>query len=272
MLAARDEQRNATSGRGKAKDMDTWKFYDITHREHVVCNPTSEAKLAQLVGLLRLSAAAHAVDIACGKGELLIRLAEAYGVRGIGIDISPFFIEAARKRAFALPGATKVDFRQLNGSDFRPDAPNSLALASCIGASWVFGGHAQTLDALTAMVAPGGWVIVGEPYWLQEPTEEYLASSGLTRDGFGTHRGNAEAGEQRGLELVYTLASSKDDWDHYEGLQWYATAEYARSHPDDPDLPELLERVAKDKALYLRWGRDTLGWALYVFRRRPHVD
>ena len=22
--------------------MDTWKFYDITHREHVVCNPTSE--------------------------------------------------------------------------------------------------------------------------------------------------------------------------------------------------------------------------------------
>jgi hypothetical protein len=21
--------------------MDTWKFYDITHREHVVCNPTS---------------------------------------------------------------------------------------------------------------------------------------------------------------------------------------------------------------------------------------
>ncbi|MBN2321889.1 MAG: hypothetical protein JXR49_22615, partial [Acidobacteria bacterium] len=24
--------------------MDTWKFYDITHREHVVCNPTSEEK------------------------------------------------------------------------------------------------------------------------------------------------------------------------------------------------------------------------------------
>jgi len=49
--------------------MDTWKFYDITHREHVVCNPTSNDKLARLVGLLRLPAETRVVDIACGKGE-----------------------------------------------------------------------------------------------------------------------------------------------------------------------------------------------------------
>jgi cyclopropane fatty-acyl-phospholipid synthase-like methyltransferase len=70
--------------------MDTWKFYDITHREDVICNPTSEEKLARLVELLRLPADARVVDIACGKGEFLIRLTEAYGVRGMGIDISPF--------------------------------------------------------------------------------------------------------------------------------------------------------------------------------------
>ncbi len=40
--------------RQKSWTMDTWKFYDITHREHVVCNPTSEEKLARLVELLRL--------------------------------------------------------------------------------------------------------------------------------------------------------------------------------------------------------------------------
>lgn len=63
--------------------MDTWKFYDITHREHVVCNPTSNDKLARLVGLLRLPAEARVVDIACGKGEFLIHLAEAYCIRGV---------------------------------------------------------------------------------------------------------------------------------------------------------------------------------------------
>ena len=81
--------------------MDTWKFYDITHREHVVCNPTSEEKLARLVGLLRLPDDARVVDIACGKGEFLIRLAEAYGIRGIGIDISPFCIADAQRQSGA---------------------------------------------------------------------------------------------------------------------------------------------------------------------------
>lgn len=253
--------------------MDTWKFYDITHREHVVCNPTSEDKLARLVGLLRLPAEARVVDIACGKGEFLIRLAEAYGISGMGIDISPFCIADAQRQLRARSPAARIGFSQMNGSDFRPEAPCSLTLASCIGASWVFGGHAETLDALSGMVVPGGWVVVGEPYWLREPSREYLATSGLTRDDFGTHSGNVEVGERRGLELVHTFVSSNDDWDQYEGLQWYATAEYARSHPDDPDLPELLERVAKAKMVYLFWGRDTVGWSMYVFRRRlPHSD
>jgi len=156
----------------------------------------------------------------------------------------------------------------MDGADFKPEEPHSFSLASCIGASWVFGGHPGTLDALSHMVQAGGWVVVGEAYWLQEPSDEYLLASGDTRDAFRTHAGNAEAGEERGLDLVHTFVSNKDDWDRYEGLQWYATAEYARSHPDDPDLPELIGRVAKKRAVYIRWGRDTLGWAIYVFRRR----
>jgi hypothetical protein len=72
-----------------------------------------------------------------------------------------------------------------------------------------------------------------------------------------------------GLDLVHTIVSSQDDWDRYEGLQWFATAEYARTNPDDSDVAELSERVEKARAAYLRWGRDTLGWAIYLFRSRP---
>ena len=80
--------------------MDTWKFYDITHRGHVVCNPTSEEKLARLVDLVQLPTAARVVDIACGKGEFLIRLVEAYGVRGVGVDLSPFFLPVGIAKCF----------------------------------------------------------------------------------------------------------------------------------------------------------------------------
>ena len=47
---------------------------------------------------------------------------------------------------------------------------------------------------------------------------------------------------------MHTLVSSKGHWTDNESLQWYATTEYVRAHPDDADLPELLERVAKDKS------------------------
>lgn len=249
--------------------MDTWKFYDLTHREHVVCNPTCERKLARLVELLRLRPGARMVDIACGKGEFLFRMAEAHGVRGVGVDISPFFIAEAKRRLEARAPGVKVTFLQMDGANFQADEPRSFSLAACLGASWIFGGHAGTLEALVGMIEDGGWVVAGEPYWRHEPSDEYLQLSGVTREALGTHAENVLAGERLGLELVYTFVSNKDDWDDYEGLQWYAAAEYARAHPDDPDLPEVLARVAKEKAIYLRWGRDTLGWAIYVFRRRP---
>ena len=135
--------------------MDIWKFFSITHREHAVCNPLSDEKLARLVGLLRLPAEARVVDIACGKGEFLIRLAEAYGIRGTGVDISPFFIADAERRLQERARGAEVVFRQMDGADFRPEEPHTLAVASCIGASWVFGGHEATLDALSGMVEPG---------------------------------------------------------------------------------------------------------------------
>ena len=80
--------------------MDIWKFYDITHREHSYCNPMSRARFDQLIDLLKLKRGARVVEIASGKGEFLVRLAEKYGVSGIGVDISPFFI--ARRTDFPL--------------------------------------------------------------------------------------------------------------------------------------------------------------------------
>ncbi len=242
--------------------MDTSKFYDVTLREHAVINPTSEEKLTRLVELLRLPTDAQVVDIACGKGEFLIRLAETYGARGVGIDISPFFVADAGRRLKTRAPSADIVFREMDGADFRPDEPQSFDLVSCIGASWVFEGHNGTLNALIGLAKPAGWVIVGEPYWLQDPSEAYLDASGVAREDFGSHFSNAQAGEERGLDLVHALVSSKDDWDKYQGLQWYATAEYARTHRDDPDLPEVIEQVRREREVYLRWGRDTIGWAI----------
>jgi hypothetical protein len=89
----------------------------------------------------------------------------------------------------------------------------------------------------------------------------------MRREVFGTHADNLQAGVSIGLVPLYALASSEDDFDRYEALQWRAAGRYAREQPDDPDVPELLERVARNRHEYLAWGRTTLGWSLYLFRR-----
>ena len=66
--------------------------------------------------------------------------------------------------------------------------------------------------------------------------------------------------------LDVDMVSALDDWDKYEGLQWYAASDYASKSPDDPDARKILERASNSREVYLRWGRDTLGWAVYLFR------
>ena len=156
---------------------------------------------------------------------------------------------------------------KMDGADYRPEVPSSFDAALCIGASWVYGGHLGAIQALKGMVKNGGLIVVGEPFWLMEPSQEYLAAEGTKRDDFGTHRDNVRVGEDEGLTCLYTLVSGYDDWDHYETLQWWAVDEYVRAHPDDQDLHELVERKTREKNLYLQAGRETMGWAVYVFRK-----
>jgi SAM-dependent methyltransferase len=250
--------------------MDIWKFYDVTHRYHEVWNPTSRAKLDELIGLLRLNPGSAALDIACGKGELLTRLAERYEISGIGVDISPYCVtDAEQKLRERVPGA-QIQILNMDGADYSPDQLFDLAM--CIGASWVYKGHRGTLSALKTMTKPDALILVGEPFWLKDPDDAYLVAENLTRDMFGTHYENVLVGEDEGLFPLYTMVSSQDDWDRYETLQWYAAEKYARDNPDDPDVSEILTRVAHGRTNYLHWGRDTLGWAMYLFRKPSHAD
>ena len=230
----------------------------------------STAKIDELIGLLKLNPGSTVLDIACGKGEILIRLAERYEISGVGVDISPYFVAATERRLKErIPGA-QIEILNMDAADYSPDQLFDLAM--CIGASWIYQGHRGTLSALKSMTKPNGLVLTGEPFWLQEPSEAYLTAENHTRDMFGTHYENVLVGEDEGLVPLYTMVSNQDDWDRYETLQWYAAEKYAGDSPDDPDVPEIQVRVAHGRNNYLRWGRDTLGWALYLFRKPSHID
>ena len=257
--------RSAEPG-GYSARVDVWKYYGITHADHVVCNPTSVERLDEVIELLQLEPSASAWEGGSGKGEFLIRLAERYGVRASGIDISPWEVPVARERAAARVPGVDLRFVEADAST-QPAASDSVDLAICLGASWIWGGYRGTLVELRRIARPGGLIVVGEPYWIHEPDPAYLASSGMTADLCATIDGNLAIAREEGLTPLYLQPSRLEDWDRYQFLQLRAAESYAATHPHDPDVSEVLQRAYRESEEYLRWGRDTLGWGIYLFRR-----
>ncbi len=88
--------------------MDRWKFLDVVSREQVPGNPISERKVRALIDLLRLPAAGRILDIARGRGEILVRTAQRWGVSAMGVDLSPFAVAHSR-RAVSASGLHRED-------------------------------------------------------------------------------------------------------------------------------------------------------------------
>jgi len=184
---------------------------------------------------------------------------------GVGVDASPFCIAAAREdasRRVKLP--SQLDFVEMDAAKY-PVEEGSQDLVVCLGASWVFGGMRPTLAAANRYLRPGGLVLMGEPHWMQEPDPEYLEMSGMTKDLFGSHCGNIDLGVEEGLIPIYALLSTKEDFDRYEWLQFRAGEKWVMENSDDPDAAEVLKRVRHGKKEYTRFGRDTLGWGMYLY-------
>jgi SAM-dependent methyltransferase len=239
-------------------------LFDITHHDHVHMNPISDEKVDELIALLDLPQGARVLDIGCGKAEMLIGLANRYLIDGVGVDLSPYFLAEARVRSRdRIPHKAHLTLLEMDGCDYTAE-PESFDVTMCIGASWTFGGHKQTLQALSRLTKPGGLVVAGEPYWIKEPPQQYLDDAELEREEFATHYENVKAGEEVGLSPLYTIVCSQDDWDRYEGLKWRASERFARQHPEQFDTNELL-RIRRKRDAYLRWGRDCVGWAIYLF-------
>ncbi len=248
--------------------MDFWKRIAIIHRDLVFCNPLSSDKVDELVELLRLPAAAHVLDVACGKAEFLCRLVERWAAHGTGIDLSPYSVEDARAKAADRGLREQLQIVEGDGAKFEAP-PTSFDATTCLGASWIWGGHAGTVAALAEWTRPGGIIAVGEPFWKTDPSPEHLAAAKLERDARGSHLDNIESGAAQGTPFLHAIVSSEDDWDRYEGYHRYAAEMYAAEHPQDPDVAELLADTRRyHEDVYLRWGREEVGWAVYLFRKQ----
>jgi SAM-dependent methyltransferase len=237
-------------------------WYAVAERDHVIQNPTSEAKLRRLGALLRLSPETTVLDAGCGKAGPAVLLAQEFGCRITGVERAAEFAAAARVRVEAAGVGDRVEIVEGDAAALSLESER-YDVTMCLGASFIWSGLEGTLSALTPATRPNGHVVVGEPYWRRWPLP-----SGVDDAGYVPLAETAERFGRARLSVVGVIASSEDDWDHYESLHWRAVDEWLAQQPDDADAPEFRSRNEHLRAQYLRHERELLGWAIFVTRKR----
>ena len=241
------------------------RYFVVAESAHEIQNPTSREKLLLLGQRLGLAPDSRVLDIASGRGGPALLLAQEFGCHVRGIEIAPEFHAVAVERATAAALEERLRFELGDGASatFEPGAYDA---ALCLGASFVFGSLADTVDALAPAVRPGGYVAVGEPYWRRLPLpDDYDDRS----EPWTTLEGTVTVFETSGLPVVSVIASSEDDWDRYETLHWQAVERWLAGNSGDEDAPEIRARHEHAKCNHLRFQREYLGWAIFVGWKRP---
>jgi hypothetical protein len=86
---------------------------------------------------------------------------------------------------------------------------------------------------------------------------------------FTTLEGTVDVMGSGALRVVSVIASSEDDFDRYETLRWRAVEEWLAASPEDPGAREVRTMHERAKRRYVRYGREYLGWAIFVCWKRP---
>ncbi|TQM03829.1 SAM-dependent methyltransferase [Pseudonocardia kunmingensis] len=248
--------------------MDLPRIFTIRESSHRIHNPFTPGKLATLGQALRLAPGTRVLDLASGSGEMLCTWARDHGVTGTGVDISTVFTEKARARATELGVADQVTFVHGDASGHRSDEP--VDLAACVGATWIGGGVAGTVELLASSLRPGGLMLIGEPYWRQEVPDQDTATGCLARsedDFLVLPELIAQFGDL-GYDVVEMVLADQDSWDRYQAAQWLNLRRWLDGNPDDELAAEVRAELSTEPARYVRYQREHLGWGVFALMVR----
>lgn len=241
------------------------RFHELAEADHRILNPFSEEKLMLLGEICQLRPGLSQLDLCCGKGEMLALWAQRFGIAGIGVDISHVFLAAARDRADELGVSTQVKFIQGDAAQYK--APQPFDVVSCIGATWIGNGLTGTLQLMRPMLKDtNSLLLVGEPYYISTPPAPAHEAWGIKPDDYSSLIGTLDRIESAGFDLVEMVLANQDSWDRYEAGQWLTLSNWVRANPDDPDAAELRKWMESNRRAYLEYGRDYLGWGVFVLR------
>ena len=199
---------------------------------------------------------------------MLCTWARDYGIFGTGIDMSHLFTEQAKLRAEELGVADKVKFIHADASGYV--SKEKVGVASCLGATWIGGGVAGTIDLLTKSLTPGGIILIGEPYWRQLPPSEEVARNCDANSISDFHSLPELIGSfgDLGYDVIEMVLADQDSWDRYEAAKWFTMRLWLEANPDDDFGKEVRTLLNSEPKRYAAYTREYLGWGVFALMKR----
>lgn len=248
--------------------MDIPRIFTISESAHRIHNPFTPDNLATLGAALRLEPGARLLDLGSGSGEMLCTWARDHGISGVGVDMSPLFTEHAKRRAEELNVADRVEF--IHGDAVGYIAAEKVDVAACIGATWIGGGVAGTIELLAKSLRPKGIILIGEPYWLRIPLTEDVAracDAGSIADFLMLPDLLTSFGDL-GYDVVEMVLADQAGWDQYEAAKWFTMRRWLEANPDDDFANEVRARLTLEPVRYAANTREYLGWGVFALMAR----
>ena len=235
-------------------------MFEALHHGMRICNPMTGTNLGDTIAVVAPRDGDTVLDIACGHGELLVRLAERWSIDGIGVDRSPWVLVRAAKGAALRSLRGSLTWWLGDAAGLASD--RTWDVVTCLGASWIWDGFAGTVEAMAARTKPGGRIAFGE-LQLNDGGD-----AAVDAEAYGvvlTREDQLAVLERHGIEPIAEIVTTRDSWDDYDQRTEASADAYAVRYPGEE--AERFRCEQKEWRMQHDDDKRYLSWTVWVGRK-----